>query len=358
MNNDPMLSRTNMKILGYSEKAAIPRHSCKPIIAAISGLFLCWQTISGAGADTYKSTPKSSEKTNNKLKPYALIYVPPPAILRQQANYKASTAPTAENQFYFACHLLIAHNEIDKATKFSRKAIVDHPTWCAPYLILGNIAELSFEDQTATEFYRKAVEAAPNCLQGYFCLADLLRRCTNYQGSLQAIQKGLALVGPNQTDDIRHIACNLYTVQSMNYSALKQYKSAVKSLEASDGLYPGLNTRRTNLADALLDDKQYSKVIDLCSKVLKQQPQFLEFYNLRALAYAATNQNQEAIADLNKFIARHYSTISIGSEDRKARTLRASLCEKIGNLKLAKIDRDFLNKEQLDAYKDTTFAGK
>lgn len=347
-----------MNMLGRSEKAATQRHSRKPIIAAIYCLFLCLQTISGAGADTYKSTPKSSERTNNRLKPYALLYVPPPALLRQQANYKASTAPTAENQFYFACHLLIAYHEIDKATKFARKAIVDHPTWCAPYLILGNIAELSFEDQPATEFYKKAIEAAPNCLHGYYCLADHLRRCTNYQGSLQAIQKGLALVGPNPTDDIRHIACNLYTVQSMNYSALKQYKSAVKSLEASDGLYPGLNTRRTNLADALLDDKQYSKVIDLSSKVLKQQPQFLEFYNLRALAYAATNQNQEAIADLNKFIARHHSTISIVSEDRKARTLRASLYEKIGNLKLAKIDRDFLNKEQLDAYKDTTFAGK
>lgn len=356
-----MLSQTTIEIIRCNDRAGAHMHCRKPVIA-ISCIFLCLLTLKSVSADAPKSMPRSSErtneKTNNKLKPYALIYVPPPAILRQQANYKASAAPTTENQFYFACHLLIAYNEIDKASKFARKAIVDHPTWCAPNLILGNIAELSFEDQPATEFYKKAIEAAPNCIQGYSCLADHLRRCTDYQGSLQAIQKGLALVGPNQTDDIRHIACNLYTVQSMNYSALKQFKNAVKSLEATDVLYPGLNTRRTNLTEALIADKQYSKAIDLSSKVLKQQPQFLEFYHLRALAYAATNQNREAIADLNKFIARHHSTIARESEDRKARALRASLYEKTGNLKSAKTDRDFLAKEQLDAYKDTTFAGK
>lgn len=358
------VSQTLSKILcstrsRSSKRISIIWRSLKAVATSIVSLSLCLAT---------SSTVVSAQSSNNVAlrapaqapykKPYALLHVPSPKLLHKQPTYTAASAPDTENQFYYVCQLLLAHHEIAKASKFSHTAIVNHPTWSAPHQILGAIAELSLEDDAAIKHYKRGIETAPNCLDSYSALAEILRRCTDYQGALEVEKIALAKIGKNPSVSLIPICCDLYSTQSQTYTALKQHKNAIKSLETMDALAPNSMATQMNLTKALINDKQYGRVIDLASKALRQDSQYLEFYYLRAQAYAALNQNQEAIADLSKFIVRQHSAISIKSDDRLARSLRASLYEKTGKLTLAKIDRDFLAKEQLDAYKDTTFAGK
>ncbi|CAN5130318.1 hypothetical protein BH11CYA1_BH11CYA1_06800 [soil metagenome] len=364
-NKEHLKQSLSMTFLNRKKLQSVPLWRTLPArLSTISILSVCLVAACAQAnaepskVDTFKTVSNIAVKPAAKLKPYTLASIPKAAILRKQSNYKAAMAANTENQFYFACHLLIAHKDLAKATNFARAAITTHPTWCAPYLILGNIAELSFEDDAAIVYYKKGIEAAPNCLQAYASLSGLLRSCTDYQGSMEITKEAINMVGAMPPEELRSIACELYSSQSFNFTALKQHKNAIKSLLAIDAIVPNFNRSTVFLTRAFLDDKQYNEAIELASKVLKQQPQFLEFYDLRAQAYAGLNQNQKAINDLNKFIVRQHSAISVASEDRKARTLRASLFEKTGNSKLAKIDRDFLAKEQLEAYKDTTFVGK
>ena len=69
------------------------------------------------------------------------------------------------------------------------------PNWAAPYLALGYLAKICFEDDEAITYLKKAISTAPECITGYAELAEALRKNTDFQGCLEIVAKGLAKLG-------------------------------------------------------------------------------------------------------------------------------------------------------------------
>ncbi len=166
------------------------------------------------------------------------------------------------------------------------------------------------------------------------------------------------MIGDTKDDEMRLTKSDLYFCKASDLTALKRFDQAVSSMEQHYQCTGDYSLGGSRLAEAYINAKQYQNVVKFCTARLKVTPVLLDHYFWRGLAYKALGQDKLAIADLSKFIQRNNSTIAVNSKDRTARTARAELYEKTGQTQLAKADRSFLQKEQIDAYNDTIFRDK
>lgn len=275
--------------------------------------------------------------------------------LRTKRDTPALKDHFAERQFYNLGVETCNKKNYNLVRRLAQAAIKDHPTWCAPYVLLGRIAREQFEDDEAIAQFRKGAKVAPLCTLPPRELAIALQHDTHYEQSIAVVDSALKMIGDSRGDEIRLAKSELYYCKASDLTALKRYEEAVGSMEQyyHTAFVYDLNAYR--LAEAYLNAKQYANVVKFCNSQIKARPNLLENYYWRGLAHQALGQDKLAIDDLSKFIQRNSSTIAVNSKDRKARVARADLYEKTGQMQLAKAERNYLQREQIDAYNDTLF---
>lgn len=261
----------------------------------------------------------------------------------------------AERQFYIVGVAASKKKDYNLVKRLAQGAIKGHPNWCAPYILLGRIAKEEFEDDEAMAQFRKGAKAAPLCTLPLKELAMALQRDTEYEKSIAVVDSTLNMIGDINDSEMRLTKGDLYLCKGIDLTALKRHDQALASMEQHYQYSFDYTLSGSRLAEAYVKAKQYQNAVKFCNARLKVTPVLLDYYLWRGLSYKALGQDKMAIADLNKFIQRNNSTIAVNSKDRTARTARAELYEKTGQTQLAKADRSFLQKEQIDAYNDTAF---
>lgn len=261
----------------------------------------------------------------------------------------------AERQFFrYGIETMLKKNYA-LVQKMAQSAIKEHPHWCAPYILIGRIAKDQYEDDLAMANFKKGAQVAPLCTLPLKEIAMSLQRDTAYEQSIALVDKTLKLIGDKKDSETRLTRAELYFCKASALTALKRFDQAAACMEQHYQCTFDSNMGGSRLAEAYLKAGQYKNVVKFCTAKLKNEPVFMDYYFWRGLSYQALGQDKLAIADLTKFIHPNNSTIAVNSKDRMARTARAALYEKTGQIQLAKADRNFLQKEQIDAYNDTIF---
>lgn len=261
----------------------------------------------------------------------------------------------AERKFYRSGIETMQKKNFGLVQKMAQSAIKEHPHWCAPYILIGRVAKDQYEDDLAMANFKKGAEVAPLCTLPLKEMAASLQRDTAYEQSIALVDKTLKMIGDNKDLEMRLTRSELYFCKASDLTALKRFDRAVACMEQYYQCTFDSNLGGSRLAEAYLKAGQYKNAVKFCSAKLKVEPVFIDYYFWRGLSYQALGQDKLAIADLCKFIQPNNSTIAVNSKDRTARTARAALYEKTGQMQLAKADRNFLQKEQIDAYNDTIF---
>ncbi len=105
-----------------------------------------------------------------------------------------------EQIFLSTCLLELKSKEQEKVRSMALSALKAKPLLAAPNLVLWRLSEMCFDDDEAINYYKKVLNACPDCIITYDLLAERLRRNTSCHGCLEIVTKGpLKLSGQNSS---------------------------------------------------------------------------------------------------------------------------------------------------------------
>ncbi len=184
------------------------------------------------------------------------------------------------------------------------------------YEFLGNIAEVTGQNASAVEFYKRAIESnQDNISAKYRCallflklnrtndailyLEDVIEKTNSSRIINDIISTFTARINENPNDE------NNYGILGLAYQKLGEYNKTYQLLKKSLLINPNDIFLRYYLGNLLFDIKEYTFADEIYSEILEENPYESQIRIARAKAYIANNKKEKALKDYQIVLAMY-----------------------------------------------------
>ncbi len=177
---------------------------------------------------------------------------------------------------YFIANTFYAEKQYDSALYYAEKGLKLKPFFYNTNTIAASVYELKGEFNKSIEIWRRYLEKVKNKEEAWRIPAVLLRRQGKLKEAEQLMDSAFIYLPNNQK--------------------ILRLRAIIK-----EELVPREKLVFYQQAKQCYENKEYQKAVSLFSQFLKEVPEFIQVYQLRAICYFHLKEYQKAVIDVNTY---------------------------------------------------------